>query len=934
MSEKNISFVIGQRWISEMEPELGLGRVTEIIGRKVQIQFPASDCERLYATETAPLKRVQFKTGDEIQNQTGKKFTVTKVNDQDGLLNYLCDKQPIPESELSDSFSFTTPKDRLLNGLVDPNSVFNLRYQTLKYQSQIRKSKVRGFIGGRIDLIPHQFYIADQIVSRYNPRVLLADEVGLGKTIEACLILHRLLLSGRINRVLILVPESLVHQWFVELLRRFNLLFRIFNEEYCLSIEESEPDTNPFLENQIGICDLNFLLSSEKRKQQAFKAGWDMLVVDEAHHLTEKSSSYQLVEELGKITPGLILLTATPEQMGLRSHFERLHLLDPARYNNYKTFLEETNNFQEVAQVVNKIVENKSLSQKEQKQLEKILQSEKSDFKEGSQEKIIGRLLDQHGPGRVMFRNTRNTISGFPKRVAHLEPLSTTEDEIERLNSVIISEYENKKGVFEFSKDSRIPWLVEFLKKKKDKKILLICHSIQKVMALDSALRGRINIKAGLFHEKMTLIQRDRNAAWFSEKDGAQILICSEIGSEGRNFQFAHHLVLFDLPFDPELLEQRIGRLDRIGQTKTIQIYVPFIKGSIQEILAKWFHDGLNAFEKNVPGVYEIYQKFKQQIETQIKENCENNQINPLELDKLIQQTKSFREQLILQLEKGRDRLLDLNSFRPKVAEDLLNQLQKFDSDHSLEKYMLTVFNFYGIRFEDMENRSYQINFELLKDNVFPIPLLRERGLIATFDRKTANKREDYEFLNWDHPMVIGAMELITGSEQGNSCFVRWQDSNKPGIYLEAVFILEAVAPLSLQVDRFFPATPVRVIVNHSLENVTEEIPFEKLQKGFQSGQPDSLLENSQFTQELFPGMLKKCGEIAEKKKNNIIKTGIHETKEILGKEVLRLKSLKRVNPNIRDEEITLSENELKTLQNFISSARLRLDSLRLIWCS
>lgn len=933
MSE-NKTFAIGQRWISEMEPELGLGKVVEIANRKVRIQFPASDCERLYSTETAPLKRVQFKTGDEIQNQTGENFTVTEVKEKNDLLTYLCGQHTIPENELSDSFSFTTPKDRFLSGIVDPNSVFNLRYQTLKYLSQIRKSKVRGFIGGRIDLIPHQFYIADQIVSRYNPRVLLADEVGLGKTIEACLILHRLLLSGRIGRVLILVPESLVHQWFVELLRRFNLLFRIFNEDYCSSIEEMEPETNPFLENQIGICDLNFLLSSAKRKQQAIDAGWEMLVVDEAHHLTEESSAYQLVEQLSEITPGLILLTATPEQMGFRSHFERLHLLDPARYNNYDAFLEETNNYQKVAKVVNNIIENKFLSQKEQKQLEKILRSEKSDAKEDSQEKIIERLLDQHGPGRVMFRNTRNTISGFPKRVAHLEPLSTTENEIKRLNSVIISEYENKKGVFDFSKDSRIPWLVEFLKKKKDNKILLICHSIQKVMAIDSALRERINIKAALFHEKMTLIQRDRNAAWFSEKDGAQILICSEIGSEGRNFQFAHHLVLFDLPFDPELLEQRIGRLDRIGQTKTIQIYVPFIRGSVQEILAKWFHEGLNAFEKNVPGVYEIYQKFKEQIDTLIKESSENNQINHKKINELVQQTKSFREQLVLQLEQGRDRLLDLNSYRPKPAENLLAQVRNFDTDRSLEKYMLTVFNFFGIRFEDIENRSYQINFELLKDNAFPIPLLRERGLIATFDRKTANNREDYEFLNWDHPMVLGAMELITGSEQGNSCFVKWPDKNKPGIYLEAIYILEAVAPLKLQVDRFLPATPIRVVVNHSLKNATEEIPFEKLQRGVPDGEPDNLLENSQFTQELFPGMLKQCGELAEKKKNEIIKTGFNETKEILGKEILRLKSLKQVNPNIREEEITLCENELKILQDYIASARLRLDSLRLIWCS
>jgi predicted amidophosphoribosyltransferase len=105
-----------------------------------------------------------------------------------------------------------------------------------------------------------------------------------------------------------------------------------------------------------------------------------------------------------------------------------------------------------------------------------------------------------------------------------------------------------------------------------------------------------------VFHEDLTLVQRDRAAAWFSEADGARLLLCSEIGSEGRNFQFAHHLILFDLPLKPDLLEQRIGRLDRIGQTEDIKIHVPYIAGSGEEVLARWYHEGLNAFEKNLEG--------------------------------------------------------------------------------------------------------------------------------------------------------------------------------------------------------------------------------------------------------------------------------------------------------------------------------------------
>ncbi len=123
-----------------------------------------------------------------------------------------------------------------------------------------------------------------------------------------------------------------------------------------------------------------------------------------------------------------------------------------------------------------------------------------------------------------------------------------------------------------------------FLKGKRDAKILLICKSKRKVLAIESALQEKLNVKIALFHEELPLVQRDRNAAWFAEPEGARILLCSEIGSEGRNFQFAHHLVLFDIPANPGLLEQRIGRLDRIGQTATIQIHVPYIVGSARSL--------------------------------------------------------------------------------------------------------------------------------------------------------------------------------------------------------------------------------------------------------------------------------------------------------------------------------------------------------------
>ena len=188
---------------------------------------------------------------------------------------------------------------------------------------------------------------------------MLSDEVGLGKTIEACLILHRLLLSGRANRILVLVPESLVHQWFVEMLRRFNVWLHIFDAERCAAIEAGEPGANPFLDDQLVLTSIDFLAGDPRRAEQAAAAGWDILVVDEAHHLAwseaAPSREYQMVEKLSRQSAGLLLLTATPEQLGIESHFARLRLLDPDRYRDLATFQAESKDYKAIAALAEKL---------------------------------------------------------------------------------------------------------------------------------------------------------------------------------------------------------------------------------------------------------------------------------------------------------------------------------------------------------------------------------------------------------------------------------------------------------------------------------------------------------------------------------------------------------------------------------------------------
>lgn len=940
----------GQRWISHSEPELGLGTLVRSSPARVSILFTSAGQLREYAVSHAPIKRVKFREGDAIKTCDDHVLTVDSVVEEQGLLTYICGSRTVPEALLSDRISFDRPQDRLLNGQIDPESEFELRWRALQYEHDRRQSPVCGFLGGRIDLIPHQLYIAHEVSSRQAPRVLLSDEVGLGKTIEACLILHRLLLTGRVSRVLILVPDSLVHQWFVEMLRRFNLWLRIYDEERCQAIEEGNPDSNPFLDDQLILCSLSFLAGSPVRAQQAQEAGWDILVVDEAHHLewTAEGSSpeYALVEALGQSIQGMLLLTATPQQLGLESHFARLRLLDPDRYSSFEGFLKEAPKYQVVAEVIDRIESGKGITRKLREKLLKELpqaagvlarlEGEASADRPG----ILTEFLDLYGPGRVVFRNTRVAMSGFPKRVARLAPLDVRANSPEwadRTRAEFLADVGS--GIlpdgFSFEGDPRIDWVLALLKGISPEKVLLICRSREKAALLAEELRQRANLPVGLFHEGLTLVQRDRNAAWFSEEGGTRILVCSEIGSEGRNFQFAHHLVLFDLPLNPELLEQRIGRLDRIGQTEEIQVHVPYLVGSPAEVLARWYHEGLDAFESSLPGGDELLHQFGEEVRDIALASGQSTAIghdDGLErrLVDLLSRSAKARIDLLKKLESGRDRLLERNSFRPGEASGLISQIQGCDSSRDLESFMLDVFERFSVPCQDLAPRSYLVEPPGPAGEGFPE--IKEGGLGVTFDRTRALSREDVTFLSWDHPMVTGAIDLVLSSERGNSSFGVIPDPEEKLLLLEARFVLESVAEGRLHIDRFLPATPVRVVLNYKRQEVTEEYPEGQLKEMLEPGSPEKLIKNPTIAQQMLPAMIRSAKKAAERQARTIIEPSLERMNDLMGTEIHRLRRLQEMNDNVRPVEVELLERYQEQLASAIQSARVRLDAVRLIW--
>jgi len=306
-------FSIGQRWVSHTETDLGLGIIIGIEGRQVEISFPAANEQRIYATDSAPLTRIEHKPGEIISNNDGLIIEVMDTEEHKGRIIYHGkdtngNEHQIDELDLNCLIELTTPKQRLLSGQLDNPRAYELRCATLKQLDKLQQSGVSGLLGSRTSLLPHQTYIAHEVAKRYAPRVLLADEVGLGKTIEAGMILHYQLHTGLASRILIIVPDTLTHQWLVEMLRRFNLHFALFNEERIAGLREMA-DGNPFDSEQLIICSLGDITSDPMLFKDASNADWDMIVVDEAHHLhwgkDDIGHDYRCIETLAKKTCGL-----------------------------------------------------------------------------------------------------------------------------------------------------------------------------------------------------------------------------------------------------------------------------------------------------------------------------------------------------------------------------------------------------------------------------------------------------------------------------------------------------------------------------------------------------------------------------------------------------------------------------------------------------
>ncbi|MDT8880847.1 RNA polymerase-associated protein RapA [Halomonas saccharevitans] len=971
-------FSPGQRWISDGEAELGLGTILNVDARSVTVLFGASQETRTYSSRNAPLTRVAFGSGDRIQSTEGWQMTVDDSKEVGGLIVYIGEDDAgdlceLPEARLADTMQFDQARDRLLTGQVDRNDWFDLRFRTLHHHHRIEQNPALGLAGPRIDLIPHQLYIADEVARRHAPRVLLADEVGLGKTIEAGLILHRLLLTGRAERALILVPASLTHQWLVELLRRFALEVTLLDEQQS----QAHGDTNPFEAGQLVLASQDWLFANPHRQQQAQACDWDLLIVDEAHHLDwspeQSGPGYACVEQLATQVPGMLLLTATPEQMGLASHFARLRLLDPDRYQSLEAFREEEAHYVEVAEAIDAldrlpgetadrervaavIHEPDSLAL-----LDTLADPERGDDqRSAARDQLRDQLLDRHGTGRVMFRNGRRHVGGFPERRLHIAELEAPsayrrvfrrldrdEDYLDELlietgldhPEVLIypdamyremtDDPLNTEPWWQF--DPRVSWLLERLADDGEAgfagdKVLVIAHDRETATGLAEGLRVLGGYQAPVFHEGLSLIERDRAAAAFAdEEEGCQVLVCSEIGSEGRNFQFCRHLVMFDLPLHPDQLEQRIGRLDRIGQRHAIEIHAPVFAGSPGEKLLRWYDQGMDAF--SAP------HGLGSEIHTAFGDTLADSLLDDEDLDEVIAETRTLFEAKLAERDAGRNRLLELNACRHERAEAVTAAIRELDADKALARYLDQALDIFGVDSQDISGGIQHLQPSPQMLDGLPGLVKGEEGFSATFSRERALARDDVQRLSWEHPLLREMMGRILGGAMGNTALALLKHPAIPAgrLMVELVFRTHCPAPKRLHLNRFLPPTAVRVLLDESGANLTAKISFTGLSKAVKKVKKAVARDLIKSRHDQLRELLDGAETEAQRELPSIVEAAQGRMRAELDAELSRLEALSRLNPAVRADELEALRRERAELDAAIEATRLRLDAVRVI---
>lgn len=761
------------------------GVVEDFDGDRVRVRFDDGETLLFNAGE-APLEAVLFGVGDLVERGDGARGVVIEVMpDATGAcrVQFPDGQSVLPDGALRPAVD-DDPVSRARSASWGSARSFNARAVAEEYWLANRYSPLVALSQSRVDLMPHQVFVAHRVADDYPHRFMLCDEVGLGKTIEAGILIKELRARGQAARVLVLVPAGLQRQWQFELKTKFNETFAIYNSSTLRHLSQNVDATSPWTEHPSVIVSHSWASHTEQRRHEIASVPWDMVIVDEAHHARSRRSGQKTTyTNLYRLVAGLIatpeaarravlLLTASPMQLDRQELYSMVEMLNPTLFTSEKDFTSHLEDLGALNAAVRGLEERGVPADKvERGELEDILAASLGMSAERArvlvhknQDKplrLAEALKTKHRLSEVLIRNRKVVVGGFqPRRAVRWEvELSALErrahdlaeqlvgrglaaaDEIRGSQGAVVGfqmvilqkllasssrallrslrrrreslaapdrgasrsaadlelRLAEDNAAEEIAGAASAPWesraemdeLIAALEAiDVDSKAMVLRRNLV-TLFLESAQRGDHDPKVliftefretqsmladllseiaevSVFHGQQSPQEKDRAVETFRSQTGPQVLVSTEAGGEGRNFQFCHVVVNYDLPWNPMKVEQRIGRVDRIGQQHPVLVFNFHVAGTIEGRILDVLERRIKLFEQAVGGLDPILGEAEADIKRALRA-AEEDRESMLERvgARLEEEIRAAREAE----EKLSDLILDSKSYSASIAQ-------------------------------------------------------------------------------------------------------------------------------------------------------------------------------------------------------------------------------------------------------------------------
>lgn len=738
------SWSTGDRLTHRFNADLGIGRVTAIEGRVLVVHFPDRDT------------------------------TLRLAAGSDALIPATGTAAPRDRSLMA----------RLAAGDVDTADAFLARLDALRLLAAREAGGLGSMLGGRVRLFPHQLHVAERATAQLPVRWLLADEVGLGKTIEAALIMNRLLHTQRIERCLVVAPDVLTVQWLGELWRKYHQVFTLLDPPRLADVARDFGEGfNPFDVHRRAVIALETLVEHPHLTTKAVDAEIDLLVVDEAQRLRWPAGraagpAYRAIAPIAALGRHVLLLSATPLEDDAHGFVRLLQLLRPDEFPegmNVQARLASGVPFPACTSATRR-VDIGGLPPRVPLPVDLDLPSTELAVRAATlpatRSHPLGAARTRDAPPDALA--TRRAVERVRRALASGAALAAV---------LGPDEHDLRRMADEMDRsDPRLVWLATQAvrwREARQKTLVFVAHR-ETLEMVRAALSARAALATAVFHEDLSAARRDLEVARFRADDGPSLLVSTEAGGEGRNFEFCRRLVLYDLPWRPATVEQRIGRLDRIGRQRPVEIVYFRPSSGIGADVVR-LYERIDLFRTPMAGIEPQLAHVERALEA-------------LALDPSATLTDTAMDRLLADADAARTRVHDAvyqqlhrDPYRAELGPSILARVPP-DLDASMERVITTAAARLGLRVEPLRgSRAYAIELghESLVDSLPGVPA--GASFLGSFDRAYAVEDETRDFFASGHPLVEGLLAHIEEAPEGRVARLELRLPGPPGAGVVAI---------------------------------------------------------------------------------------------------------------------------------------------------